>query len=254
MTVNGKFNTDSQALARRINAHSAYGEREINPWILENLCLSEGLNVLDLGCGTGKQSLPIAKLVGARGSLTSVDLSRESLDILLQKAGELGLKNIQVQCMNLDDLNAQFKDSQYDRVVGSYSLYYAKDPRKLFQTIASLLKNNGILFYCGPSRGNNSELKEFHCAIADTKPKTTEAAEFMGDRTLVKSFFPRVRVFSFENPLRFTSADALYDYWRSYNLYDEKLDSSFQEAAKKHFQRNPFFETVKRVIGVQASK
>ena len=40
------------------------------------------LSVLDLGCGTGKQSVPIARIIGNKGSLVSVDVSPEALHYL----------------------------------------------------------------------------------------------------------------------------------------------------------------------------
>ena len=53
--------------------------------------------------------------------------------------------------------------------------------------------------------------------------------------------------------MQFDSADALYNYWSSYNLYDSRLDAAFKEAANKHFKKNDVFETIKRVIGVKAT-
>ncbi|HEX2081165.1 MAG TPA: methyltransferase domain-containing protein, partial [Longimicrobium sp.] len=77
--IEGLFNTDTPALARRIQAHEQFGARDLNAWVFEHADLREGLHLLDLGCGTGKQAIPAAQRVGATGRVTAVDLSTEAL-------------------------------------------------------------------------------------------------------------------------------------------------------------------------------
>lgn len=71
---------------------------------------------------------------------------------------------------------------------------------------------------------------------------------------LAHEYFTRVEISTFQNSLKFDSAEALYRYWSSYNLYDERLDADFKAATTRHFQTHAVFETVKRVIGVKAFK
>lgn len=256
MMINGgKFNTDTQALKRRIQSHDKYGSADLNQWIFDKLDLAAGLSVLDLGCGTGKQSIPMAQKVGEKGCVVSVDASRESLDTLHKTAKEAGVdRRIRVVCSGLDDLAGKFQDGEFSRVLGSYSLYYAKQTKKLVDVIHNALKKDGILFFCGPSNKNNAELKQFHYRLKNQPvPAEGGGADFMEDTGLkaARELFKVVDVFSFENPLLFDSADALYDYWSSYNLYDESLAGDFKKAAEKHFAGHPVFETVKRVVGVR---
>jgi hypothetical protein len=72
------------------------------------------------------------------------------------------------------------------------------------------------------------------------------------DKTI--EIFDKVDTTTFENILRFDSAQALYNYWSSYNLYDESIDAKFNTAAQKYFKTNKVFETVKRVLGIKAYK
>ncbi len=60
----GKFDTDANALAQRIASHKTFGSKDVNDWIFEHLQPAEGGSLLDLGCGTGKQAIPAAKMVG----------------------------------------------------------------------------------------------------------------------------------------------------------------------------------------------
>lgn len=254
----GKFNTDTAALKQRIQAHDKFGSNDLNEWILQNLQVAPGHSILDIGCGTGKQTLPIAQIVGAAGHVLAVDLSRESLNILSNSSRESGVEQrIDVLCSEIDDLGENLQAQAFDRVLSSYALYYARHPQTVFEVLYRCLKPGGILFFCGPSKDNNAELKRFHYALrGEQPPAEAGGAVFMEEtgQRLAHEYFARVELSTFRNPLRFDSAEALYRYWSSYNLYDERLDSAFRVAAARHFQTNEVFETVKRVIGVKTFK
>jgi SAM-dependent methyltransferase len=257
MIEHGQFNTDAGALARRIQAHEQYGSNDLNDWIFGHLMLRDGFSVLDLGCGTGKQALPIVRAVGAAGSVLAVDLSPEALRLLAAAAAEAGLEGrLQLLCCGLDDLEAHLNGRSFDRVLSSYALYYAKHPPRLFKRIQQVLNTEGVFFFCGPAKENNVELKRFHYSLRGAEvPPVTGAAAFMEDTgpQLACQLFRKVELARFENPLCFDNPDALYSYWSSYNLYDQSLDVEFRSAAERYFQTHSVFQASKRVVGVKAA-
>ena len=257
MTI-GVFDTNSAALQQRIASHDRFGSRDLNEWIFAELNVEPGMSVLDLGCGTGKQTLPLAELVGPRGSVVAVDVSGESLQALHTTAAARGIgeRIATVEC-SLDALPAAISQERFDRVLGSFSLYYTGDAPGLFDRIHDALRPDGVLFFCGPAPDNNEELKSFHYGLrGQDPPPDGPAATFMSVTapTLVRDRFSDVQLLTFENPLRFDSAEALYAYWTSYNLYDPDRDADFRLAADQHFSRHSYFSSTKRVIGVKATK
>ncbi len=60
------------------------------------LSLKPGEAVLDLGCGEGRYTLPLAARVGPQGTVYAVDLWEEGLARLGEKAEREGLANIRV--------------------------------------------------------------------------------------------------------------------------------------------------------------
>lgn len=257
MTEVGKFNTDPIALTRRIQAHEKYGLSDLNDWIFSHIDLVKGLSILDLGCGTGKQTIPIAQLIGDTGRVLAVDISEDALHTLSSVAkGLLVEKSVSVSCCGLDDIDKQLHEQSFDRVLSSYSLYYAQNPRRVFSAVHRVLEANGIFFFCGPAKDNNLELKQFHYTLKGERvPPGQGASVFMEElgQQLAREFFDKVEVLTFQNPLHFDAPEALYDYWSSHNLYDEELDEAFRSSAAGYFQGHSVFETVKRVVGVKAT-
>ncbi len=257
MVEKGKFDSDANALKERIKSHDKYSLYDINEWIFNHIEIEEGMHVLDIGCGTGKQALPIAKLVGEAGMVYAVDISKEALEELKQAAVKNGVeKQIRVLNSDIDKFKDIPKKQLLDRALSSYSLYYASHPERVLQYVHSILKPNGIFFFCGPSIENNIEIRKFHYSLKGIEAPEDKTGAFMerDSPRLARQFFKKVETFSFQNPVRFDNADALYKYWSSYNLYDANIDSSFKNAAYEHFKTNKVFETVKRVIGVKAIK
>jgi ubiquinone/menaquinone biosynthesis C-methylase UbiE len=243
---------------QRIKSHAQYGSHDLEEWAFSFLELTEGLKILELGCGSGKQSIPLADRVGNQGRVLAVDISQDALDTLLREASAQQLANrIDLLRAELDDIGVHLDAEQFDRALSCYALYYARDQNSVLRHIHNALKPRGIFFFCGPGKDNNAELKEFHYALAgENTSGESSATKFMSEtgQQLAREIFTTVNVSTFENTLRFVSAEDLYLYWRSYNLYERGLDYKFRAEADKYFGRHEVFETSKRVIGVQAIK
>jgi SAM-dependent methyltransferase len=254
----GAFDTDSAALARRLEAHARFSSGDMTGWALELLGAGARDRVLELGCGTGNQTLRLAPAIGPEGQVVAVDASSESLAALRDAAAEAGVADrITTVEGRYDELAERTCDRRFTRALSCYALYYAVDERRVLGRVHELLEPGGVLFFCGPSRANNAELRRFHFDLAGTEPPPETPAQAFMERTgpeIAGELFATVERFTFENPMRFDSAEALHTYWSSYNLYDPALDERFRAAAAEHFAREPVFETVKRVVGVRAVK
>ena len=102
MIYKNTFNSDARALAQRIKAHEKFGVNDLNAWIFQNIELHSGLYVLELGCGTGKQTLPIVDGIGEEGRVVCVDISEKALEILKIDAGPDRVTRIQTVHSDMD--------------------------------------------------------------------------------------------------------------------------------------------------------
>ena len=56
-------------LLKRIDIHNKFGARDIDAWMLEILPLQAGMNILDVGCGTGTLALAAKRQAGPSGKV-----------------------------------------------------------------------------------------------------------------------------------------------------------------------------------------
>jgi SAM-dependent methyltransferase len=251
--------TDSAALQRRMDAHERFARHEINDWILGIVRPRPGEMMLDLGCGTGKQLLPIAALVGETGLALGLDASAEALAVARAAAEAAGRSNVRLVQGRMDDLARVLPPGwQGDLVVCCFSLYYAAQPERTVREIRRRLSPGGRCFVCGPARENNGEFLEFCDAViprAEQTHRRDDSLAFMDDLApvLLRSVFARVDLFRFENPIVFPTADDVLAYWRSYHLYSAAHEQAFKEALGRHFASHGRFVTRKVVQGALAS-
>lgn len=103
--------------------------------------------VLEVGCGTGTETLSLAK---AGITVVASDISSKMLEILARKAAAAGLRDRVVPLHARPDmLMVKLKQLGFERIDGAYSTYGAvnTDPRLrlLFQDLNAMIKPGGTL-------------------------------------------------------------------------------------------------------------
>jgi malonyl-CoA O-methyltransferase len=101
-----------------------------------------GLEILDLGCGTGRHSIRMAS-AGAR--VTAVDFSAGMLEQAREKAGE---GNIRFQVHNLSQ-PLPFLEKTFDRVLCALVVDHIEDLDKLFSEMHRVCRSTGYVVVSG---------------------------------------------------------------------------------------------------------
>lgn len=98
--------------------------------------------VVDLGCGTGQLSLPLARQAG---SVLAVDVSPPMIDRLRARAAAEGLANLEGRVIPIETL--ELPDASIDLVVSNYALHHLRDADKqlLVTRAARWLRPGGAL-------------------------------------------------------------------------------------------------------------
>lgn len=110
--------------------------------------ISAGDTVVDIGCGPGFFSLPMARMVGETGSVIAVDLQEEMLRLVRQRAGKahLAARICTHQC-GADSIGLTV---QADLVLAFYMLHEVPDPAAFLEQVNAILRPGGRMLLIEP--------------------------------------------------------------------------------------------------------
>ncbi len=111
--------------------------------IVEHLELQPGMNVVDIGCGPGRVSIPLAQKVGPQGKVVALDIQEAMLEKTREKARAAGLSNITFLEAGIGD--GKLEPNAYDRAVLVTVLGEIPAQERALKEIFNALKPGGIL-------------------------------------------------------------------------------------------------------------
>ncbi len=113
----------------------------------------EGLKILDLGCGTGRDVYLLSKLVGENGFIHGIDMTQEQLDVaekyknIQTKKYKYNTPNISFHKGYIEDLKpCGIKDNSIDLVVSNCVINLSPDKHSVFKEIFRVLKPGGEMY------------------------------------------------------------------------------------------------------------
>jgi SAM-dependent methyltransferase len=116
--------------------------------------LLEGMTVLDLGCGTGRDVYIASKLVGESGCAIGVDMTDEQIGIAKKYQDEqrrrFGHKTSNVKLLQgyIEDLESiGIKDNSIDVVISNCVINLSPSKESVFKEVYRVLKPGGELFF-----------------------------------------------------------------------------------------------------------
>jgi ubiquinone/menaquinone biosynthesis C-methylase UbiE len=114
----------------------------------------EGLRILDLGSGSGRDCYIAAQLVGENGFVVGVDMTDEQLEVANKHIDyhreQFGYKKSNVQFIKgnieeLDQLNLE--PESFDLIISNCVINLAKDKQKVLNDAFKLLKKGGEMYF-----------------------------------------------------------------------------------------------------------
>lgn len=152
--------------------------------ILRRLQLSPGLQVLDVGAGAGRLSLPAARQVGPTGRVVALDLRDVALGRLEDRAAAEGLENLEVIKSSVEA--ATLPAASFDWALLAGVLGETQQPEATLRRLYAALKPSGRL-------------------------SLTEAR-------IDPHFQPVAKVTALAERVGFRGSPALYRFWTGYTL------------------------------------
>ncbi|OJJ13892.1 methyltransferase type 11 [marine bacterium AO1-C] len=130
-----------------IPVDSYYVNRHVDK-LIEVSGIQPNHNVLEVGCGMGKFTIPLLK----KGyQITGLDLS----PFLLEKFKEYNQNNypIELLCSDILDMPEKYNE-QFDHVIGFFTLHHFLDLEAYYQAMSRVLKPSGKISFVEPNAYN----------------------------------------------------------------------------------------------------
>lgn len=115
----------------------------INHRLVADARIRPGLQVLDLGSGTGYPALLAGEVVGADGTVVGIDLAESMLAVATRKAKTLGLQQVSFRTGDVTSL--PFASGSIDSIISRFCLMFLPEIPKAAAEIARVLKPGGYI-------------------------------------------------------------------------------------------------------------
>ena len=198
----GRVDTDTKALQERIALNSKC-QHNLEDWILEWISGTPS-NILDIGCGTGKQ-MGVLRKTFPNATITGIDVSKDAL----KEASQYGF----VLCGSMDDLT--LAKGTFDLILSTYAIYYSK------QIVETILKHRsklrGEMILVGPGKMTNQELVNMVNAVK--KDHMSHMGDFLREEDieqLKESFDCQIRIL--HNHVTHNREEFMR-WWRNHNMF-----------------------------------
>lgn len=211
-------------ISARINLHQKYSVNKQGwfPWIYEQCDFTDGLKVLELGCGDGslwkenydklpdKMEIVLSDI--SDGMLRDTRRELEQLQVSC-KPHKLGT-HFQYEAFDCHEI--PYEESSFDYVIANHVLFYCEDLQKVLSEVYRVLKLDGI-FIC--SSYGSAHMKEvtdlvqgYNSAISLSADKLYEHFGLDNGEGLLAGCFNQVEQRIYEDELVVDDAEPLVEY------------------------------------------
>jgi len=239
--------------------HQRFGNADLAGWTIANLGLASGERVIDIGCGVGQITIPLARAVAPDGHAKGIDNEPDYAAAW--------------DALEKEDLPVSFDlwrweapwpwpNGSYDAAVSNFTLTILPDLGLAVREIVRILHPSGRLLVTGSAPDDQAEFMQMHWELVGEHP-TAEMAARGRDLTsevlplLDETLGPGKRV-EFANDLSFPRPQDVVEFYATGKLYgllatdartrDDLLDLIFH-AAEAHIAKHGTYVVKRRLLG-----
>ena len=225
-------------LNTRLALNHRYQSADFDSWLHRRLDVGKGEHILDVGCGTGAQSLRFLKCVGARGSVSALDISAPSVAQLRENANDdPRLVAVSADMADLAEvIESKFRHKVYTLAHSSYALYYSREWQNVLGAMASSMMTAGRVAVFTPTTPNG--LVDIAGRYSVVPSPVLESLEF-GQEALepeMRRMFWDVTVHFFQSDMRVTSLEDFMKFYQATTYFDAAAEPAIQSFAESEIR------------------
>jgi len=245
--------TATDSLENRIEVNAKYASFDFHEWVISRLGFQAGMDILDVGCGTGIHAIEALKALRGTGSISAMDLSGDSVGVL--KNNSAGHDNLDAVAGDMNDLatiiEQQFRVKRYDLAYSVYALWYCTDHFGVLDVMRHALKPGGRLVVCTPNAPNG--LREAIRRLGHPRPDLDQVTSF-GPNVLepyFRAYFDEAVIHLRRNLLRITVVDDVLRFYKSTGYYDPAIAKQLESLARLEIDMNGYFGFEKNIYLIE---
>lgn len=105
--------------------------------------ITEGMTVVDYGCGPGRYAVNFAALVGENGKVYALDIHPLAIETVRKRTAKRNIRN--VQAVMTEGYNSTLPDETADVVCAIDMFFIIKSPGDFLAEIRRIVKKTGVL-------------------------------------------------------------------------------------------------------------
>ena len=115
-------------------------QRRTQTLVIDKMQIKKGMNILDLGCGTGSGTIDIASRLEGTGQVIGLDLSEKMIEQAKQKLNEFTFDNVEFEVGSGSSLDYE---RSFDYVLSTNAFHHFDKKEEIFLRVWKSLKVNG---------------------------------------------------------------------------------------------------------------
>ena len=247
--------TSSSSLDTRLDLNRRYQSADFADWHMRRLAVGTGEKILDVGCGTGAQSLRFLRDIGPRGTVSALDISPESVATLVAASGDdPRLQAVATDMANLASVvRDDFTQKRFTLAQSSYALYYSPERESVLRTMVDSIYDFGRVAVFTPTGPHG--MVDLAAKFGDVPAAIQDSLQFGESRLtpLFRELFWDVRIDYFQSEMRVTSLEDFMSFYRATTYFDASAEPDLEEYARREIDSTGAVTYAKNGFLIQGS-